>query len=176
MNILEYPFNLTKKIVKRGIEITIRPITPQDDELEVEFVNNLSEHSKYMRFMSTLKELSPDMVFYFTNINYNEDMAFVATVIDKDKERQIAVGRYHKLKDKSICEFAIVIGDNWKGTGLGRIIMEMLISDAKNKGHKKIEGEVLAINTEMIKFVQRLGFKIVPDPESAQQVYAVLEL
>ncbi len=172
----EYPFNLAKKIEKRGVEITIRPITPEDDEIEVEFVNNLSEHSKYMRFMSTLKELSPEMVFYFTNINYSEDMAFIATILDGGKERQIAVARYHKLKDSSICEFAVVIGDNWRGTGLGRILMEMLIADARDKGLEKMAGQVLAINSDMIKFVERLGFKIEPDPEGPGQVYAVLDL
>ena len=176
MNNKEYPFNLTKKIEKRGIEITIRPITPEDDEIEKEFVQNLSEHTKYMRFMSTLKELSPDMVFYFTNINYAEDMALVATVEDGGRERQIAVARYHKLKNSSTCEFAVVIGDNWRGTGLGRILMEMLIKDARDKGLKKIEGQVLAINNEMIAFVERLGFKIKLDPDGPQQVYAVLDL
>jgi hypothetical protein len=46
----------------RDTQITIRTITPQDESIEAQFVRDLSEDSRYLRFHSALKELSPELL------------------------------------------------------------------------------------------------------------------
>ena len=52
MAIHPYPRELVQRLeLHDGTDITIRPIRPEDAIIEREFVNNLSERSRYLRFM-----------------------------------------------------------------------------------------------------------------------------
>ena len=84
MAIHPYPSQLTTEWTQPdGLKVVIRPIKPEDAELEVEFVRKLSPETKYYRFMNTMRELPPAMVTRLTQIDYDREMAFVA-VIEED--------------------------------------------------------------------------------------------
>ena len=69
MSIHPYPAHLTQTWEQQdGRTITIRPIRPEDAEMEQEFVKNLSEESKYSRFMDTLRELTQAMLLSLIHI------------------------------------------------------------------------------------------------------------
>ncbi len=56
----------------------MRPIRPEDAELERAFVNGLSEQTRYFRFFYQLHELTPAMLARFTQVDYDREMALVA--------------------------------------------------------------------------------------------------
>jgi acetyltransferase len=56
------------------------------------------------------------------------------------------------------------------------MLMERLIDCAKKRGLKRLEGAVLRVNTNMIRFTEGLGFVTHDDPEEPEQVNTVLEL
>lgn len=160
MAIHPYPNDLVKRQqLADGTDIIIRPIRPEDAEIEQAFVRNLSKESRYMRFMQAVRELTPDMLVRLTQIDYDREIAFLALSRQAGKDTEIGVARYAINPDKSSCEFALVIGDDWQNRGLGGLMMELLISTARAKGLRTIEGEVLAHNTSMLKLMQRLGFE-----------------
>ncbi|HJV25288.1 MAG TPA: acetate--CoA ligase family protein, partial [Aromatoleum sp.] len=101
-----------------GTAVTIRPIKPEDAELEVEFVRKLSAETKYYRFMNTMRELPPAMVARLTQIDYDREMAFVATIDAEGKEVEVGVCRYAVNPDGESCEFAVVVADDWQHRGL----------------------------------------------------------
>ncbi|MDO9394748.1 MAG: GNAT family N-acetyltransferase, partial [Methylotenera sp.] len=78
--------------------------------------------------------------------------------------------------DGESCEFALVVADSMRGTGLGHKLMTSLMDIARTKGLKRIEGEVLKNNASMLKLMKRLGFTTVVNPEdsSIKNVYKVL--
>ncbi len=79
MAIHPYPHELISHWqLPNGTEITIRPIRPEEADIEKDFVHRLSERSKYFRFMQALQELTPEMIVRFTQIDYDREMAFVA--------------------------------------------------------------------------------------------------
>ena len=51
-----------------GREVLIRPIRPEDAQMEQDFVRGLSEQSKYLRFMYAARELTPSMLSRFTRL------------------------------------------------------------------------------------------------------------
>jgi GNAT superfamily N-acetyltransferase len=111
-----------------GRVITIRPIRPEDAEMEQDFVKSLSEESKYYRFMDTLRELTPAMLVRFTQIDYDREMALIATLPGKgDKVEQIGVARYVTNPDGETVEFALAVADDWQMHGVGRKLMTSLI-------------------------------------------------
>lgn len=178
MAIHPYPSHLvTKWTLPDGREICIRPIRPEDAELEADFVRKLSAQTRYFRFMNTLKELPTTTLARLTQIDYYREMAFVATqVVDDGEEEELGVARYAVNIDNESCEFAIVVLDNWQGSGLARKLMSVLIETAQDRGLKYMNGIFLSDNDRMLKFVQNLGFVLSNDPEDNSIKHGVLAL
>ena len=165
MAIHPYPTHLiTKWQLADGADIVIRPIRPEDAGIEQAFVRNLSPQSRYYRFMQSLRELTPEMLVRFTQIDYDRELALIAVTTSRDREIELAVGRYITNPDGESCEFALVVADEWQGRGVGTRLMQQLIEAARARGFRSMDGEVLLNNAPMIKFVAGLGFEIRPDP------------
>jgi acetyltransferase len=160
----------------QGPLVTLRPIRPEDAEMEKAFVRKLSPESRYFRFMDTLRELTPAMLVRFTQIDYDREMAFVATVAGDSGEEEIGVSRYVTNPDAESCEFAIVIADDWHRKGLGRRLMTQLIEVARARGLRSMIGHVLAENRSMLTLCQHLGFVISDSPEGPILKRATLAL
>jgi len=166
MAIYPYPTHLVSNWQRPdGTNVVIRPIRPEDAALEQEFVRNLSEESRYFRFMNSVQELSESMLVRFTQIDYNREMALIAVKFEHEKEIELGVTRYAINPDGESCEFALVVADSMRGTGLGLKLMIALMDAARSKGLKTIEGEVLNNNASMLKLMRRLGFTIEANPE-----------
>ncbi|MBT8441303.1 MAG: GNAT family N-acetyltransferase, partial [Gammaproteobacteria bacterium] len=166
MAIHPYPSALVREAaLSDGTTVTIRPIRPEDAIIEREFVNGLSEQSRYLRFMYALQEITPAMLSRFTQIDYDRELAFIAVDDSSGEERQVGVARYITLPDEATCEFAIVVGDDWQGRGLARLLMGDLIAAARDAGLKKMYGTTLKENRGMLELAGNLGFEIEPDPE-----------
>lgn len=177
MAIHPYPSHLISTwTVPDGTTVTIRPIKPEDAELEVEFVRGLSAETKYYRFMNTMRELPPAMVARLTQIDYDREMAFVATLMVEGVEKEIGVCRYAVNPDGESCEFAVVVADDWQHRGLARKLMAVLIETARSRGIQYMNGVFLANNERMLKFVQKLGFVLSNDPEDSSVKLGVLPL
>lgn len=160
-----YPQHLIKKAtLADGVVITIRPIRPEDAQIEAEFVRNLSEESRYYRFMDTLRELSPQMLSHFTHVDYVRHMALIAVIGTGGRETEIAVARYIVTDDGTDCEFAIVVADAWQRKGIGSQLMQALIETARARGLRRMFGEVLTSNHKMLELMNRLGFQLKLDP------------
>lgn len=172
-----YPRHLARKVtLADGTALTIRPIRPQDAQIEAEFVRNLSEESRYYRFMDTLRELSPQMLSHFTHVDYDRHMAFIAVTGEGTRETEIAVARYIVTDDGTGCEFAIVVADAWQRKGVGTLLMRTLIETASARGLRKMFGEVLTGNRKMLELMQRLGFQLTRDPGDPHLMRAEIRL
>jgi acetyltransferase len=177
MAIHPYPSHLTTQFqAPDGTTVRLRPIKPEDAEMEQEFVKGLSAEAKYYRFMNTLRELSQAQLIRLTQIDYDREMAFVALAEQEDGEKEIGVARYATNPDGESCEFAIVVADAWQGKGVARRLMGELIETARSSGLKYMNGDFLAENSRMIKFVGNLGFIITQHPDDPGLKRGVLSL
>jgi acetyltransferase len=147
-----------------GTSVVIRPIRPEDAEIEREFVSSLSPESRYMRFMSALKELTPAMLARFTQVDYDREMALVAVTLEGARERQVGVCRYVVNPDGASCEFALAVAEAWQRRGLGGHLMERLIEIARARGLKRMNAQIFSANTGMLHLVTTLGFTLADAP------------
>jgi len=151
-----------------GTRLTIRPIRPEDARIEQEFVRRLSPESRYFRFMQTVSELSPQMLVRFTQIDYDREMALIAVREDDDgEELQVAVARYTMDPDRKSCEFALTVADEWQGQGIGYHLMSELMEVGRQRGLRRIHGEVLGANHNMMGLMKRLNFDARTSPDDA---------
>jgi acetyltransferase len=163
-----YPAHLSTTIqLNDGTDIVIRPIRPEDAEMEQQFVRNLSPEAKYFRFMNALQELSQEMLVRFTQIDYYNEMALIAVKPGDPVEEQIGVVRYTTNLDQKTCEFALVVSDAWQGHGIGYQLMQKLMEIARDRGLERMEGQVLGNNTRMLTLMKSLNFSIERDPEDS---------
>jgi acetyltransferase len=177
MTIHPYPSELTHHCqLPNGIDITIRPIRPEDANMEKDFVHSLSERSKYLRFMQSLQELTPEMIIRFTQIDYDREMAFVAVTEYENMPTELGVGRYIMNPDGHSVEFALVVADSCQGLGIGAKIMTTLMKAAKFKGISFFEGEVLTVNKPMLSLVKKLGFIIEPIAGDSEVIRVIKDL
>lgn len=86
-------------------------------------------------------------------------MALAATTL-LGGETLIGVARYVLDKSNESAEFAIVVADAWQGRGIGKRLLAKLIEVARQRGVKRLYGEVLGTNRPMLEFVRKLGFKL----------------
>ena len=177
MAIHPYPHELIQyHQLNNGVNITIRPIRPEDAILEKDFHNRLSERTKYFRFMQALQELTPEMIVRFTQIDYDREMAFVAVTDDANMPSELGVGRCLMNPDGNSVEFALVVADDCHCLGIGSKIMTTLMQTAKAKGISFFEGEVLVVNKAMLSLVTKLGFSIETIADDNEVVRVVKDL
>jgi acetyltransferase len=155
-----YPDDLISSFEVENHNITLRPIRPEDAELEQAFIHGLSEQSKYYRFMENIKELSSAMLIKFTQIDYDREMAMVAALTEPENEKIIGIARYIINPDGETAEFAIVIADAWHKKGIGSRLLKSLMTIAKDKNIKSFEGVVLSNNTGMLELAKHHEFSI----------------
>ncbi|MEW8629746.1 MAG: bifunctional acetate--CoA ligase family protein/GNAT family N-acetyltransferase [Candidatus Thiodiazotropha sp.] len=168
-----YPVNLVNRTqLPNGTNIVIRPIRPEDADLEQNFTRQLSDEAKYFRFMSSIQELTPEMLTRFTQIDYHNEMALIAVTEEGDHEIELGVARYVTNPDRKSCEFALVVSDQWQRQGIGHKLMHQLMEVARDRGLEKMEGEVLSNNFKMLDLMKSLYFHITtsPDDNSIKQV------
>jgi acetyltransferase len=159
-----------------GHSITVRPIRPEDIDLETDFARKLSKETRYNRFLGGGVRLTPEMLEKFTRIDFSRDMALIATTTIEGAETAIGVTRYARLADDVTCEFAITVADAWQGRGIGRQLLAMLVDAARGHGMRRIIGDVLATNTPILRLAHSQGFRIERHPEGAELRRVVLEL
>jgi len=165
--IMPYP---SKYIVpyrlRDGMQVIFRPIRPEDEPLEAEFIENLSEETKRFRFFYVIKEITHDMLVRFCNIDYDREMGIVAGYMDSGGRRRIVgVGRLIMDPFRRRGEFAVVVADDFQGKGLGTKLIDMLIQVAMDKGLESIYGLVTPENIRMIELCRKLGFELRHTPE-----------
>ena len=159
--ISSYPWQYESKLqTVEGHGFFIRPIRPSDADLLINHFNSLSPRSVYMRFFSPMKKLSKDMLIKLTQIDYDREIALVA-IMGTDKDRKIVgVCRIIDYTDGNQAEFAMAITDGLQGKGIGAALLRQCLKAAWDKGLKRVNGLVLAENTQMLKLAKKLGFSI----------------
>jgi acetyltransferase len=177
MAIHPYPTELEQEWqLPSGMDVTIRPIKPEDASMEQQFVRDLSEQSRFFRFMRVMQELTPEMSARFTQIDYDREMAFVAITDGPTGDIELGVSRYVTNPDQTSAEFALVVADRYQGKGVGTKLMQSLMTTAKNRGIQILEGEVLTQNRPMRSLVNKLGFIEEPVPDDSDLVHVYKHL
>lgn len=166
MAIHPYPSHLTRQAyLSDGTPLTIRPIQPEDADIEQEFVRNLSDEARYFRFMRAINELSREMLVRFTQIDYSREMAMIAVIKKPIGWKQVGVARYAVNPDGNSCEFALTVSDEHRGQGIGSQLMDSMMEAARGHGVRVVEGEVMSNNHRMLSLMRELGFSVSPSPE-----------
>lgn len=144
--------------LKDGTEVTLRPIRPEDEPMELAFIRGLSTETSRFRFFQIIKDLPHESLVRFCNIDYDREMAFIAERREGDRHVEIGVSRLILEPNKKHGEFAVVVADKYQGKGLGIKLVDMLIDVAREKSVETIYGIIMSENVKMVSLCEKLGF------------------
>jgi len=151
---------------KDGTKITFRPIRPEDEPLMAKFHETLSERTVYNRYLQAMnlsQRIGHERLSRLCFIDYDREMALLAVRRDSNGEPEImGVARLSKIHGTNRAEFAVLVSDKFQHQGLGRELLRRLIEIARDEKVGTMFGHVLEENKEMIRLVERFGFRLIP--------------
>jgi len=165
--------------MKNGKALTIRPIRPEDEPLMVGFHQKLSERTVYLRYFQPLKlsqRTAHERLRRICFTDYDREMVLVGEYGGETGAPEIiAVGRLSKLHARDEAELAVLVDDRFQHLGIGTELYRRLIHIAHEEKVKWLQCTVLTENREMQAICQKLGFRLIADPEEGT-VRAELEI
>lgn len=145
--------------LESGERVCLRLIRPSDKAAMQRAFAELSAASRYKRFFGAKQGLTEADLRYFTETDAWDHFALGAVVINEDgsEGEGLGVARYIRLTNDPECaEVAITVIDRMQGKGIGRALLERLVSAAIERGIARFRFECLAHNLEMQNLVKKV--------------------
>jgi acetyltransferase len=149
--------NERHQTTRGGERVLIRPVRPEDRALYPGFLADVSAEDLRLRFFARIAELTADEIEWLGRLNHPHETAFIA--LGEDSGLMLGLVRLKDELDEQTAEFAILVRSQLKGHGLGWLLMQRVIDYAKEKGLRRVYGDVLAENTAMLQMCAELGFR-----------------
>jgi acetyltransferase len=166
--IAPYPKELeTAETLRDGTVLRLRPLRPEDEPLLHDLAAHMSHEDLRLRFFTPVQGLTHAVAARLSQLDYDRELALLA------QRDGMALGVVHFFSDpdKLRAEYAIAVRSDWKGRGVGFLLMTRLIHIARQRGIGELVGEVLRENEPMLRMCRELGFSLVPqsaDPAVVQ--------
>ena len=174
---VHYPTQLIDRwSLRDGRRVTVRPVLPQDAELEQGLVRRLSMQARYNRYFVPIRELSQQVLDRLAHVDHRHHVALVAETFTDGVAQAVAEAQYVVDETSRECEFAVVVADAWQRHGIATRLVESLIEHARDAGLRRMVGDVLATNDAMISMMRKLGFRLHPQPGDARVLQVRLDL
>ena len=157
-----------------GRQVVLRPVRPEDEKMEKEAYERLSDESRRLRYFSSSGKATHEMLTRFCNIDYDREMVIIAEFNENGKRRSVGNAWLFVQADGENAEFVVQVAEDFRGTGLGFKLIDVLIGIGREKALKTIYGIALRDNAPMINLAKRLGFDV--RKYEADEVKLVLDL
>ncbi|MEE9910160.1 MAG: GNAT family N-acetyltransferase [Deltaproteobacteria bacterium] len=151
-----YPALLeTRKTLKDGLEIKIRPIKPSDEDMMRRLFYNFSDESKYFRYFASKPVMPHKEMQKYASVDYQEVLSIVAVAEKGRNERIIAEARYAYDQHADAYEIAFIVDEEFQGKGVATFLFNYLIKIARDRGIQSFIAYVLPRNEAMLKVFER---------------------
>jgi acetyltransferase len=161
--------------LRDGSSVVIRPIRPEDEPLVVELMQTSSEETLMLRFFRKTPDIPREQLVRYCHIDYDRELAFVALAREGNRERIIGDVRLSRQPDLENAEMAVVVGDQWQGQGVGKMLCLHCLKIAREMGIRKMWMEILQVNGKMLQRADKLGFQRVSSDEYSVKVVLTMQ-
>lgn len=151
---LQVQDHLGRTVILRSAEIS-------DAEALVKYMKITSAETPFLireadEFHMTMEQ---EETFIRSCIDSAKDLMLIATINGEHAGNcsLMSVGTYKRYRHR--CEIAIALYQKYCGTGIGTIMLETVLSVAKELGYEQAELEVIEGNKRAVKLYQKLGFR-----------------
>jgi acetyltransferase len=170
-----YPSELISHHTAKGQTFLLRPIRPEDADAHAGMLGRFTVEDLRHRFFSTIRSMPTEQINRLTDIDYAREMAIIA-VREATGETAGTARLVRNDTDGTQAEFAVAVEPAAKGLRLGTALMRTVLDWGRAQGVVDVSGQILADNTPMLAFAERLGFTIAHIPGEADVVEARMTL
>lgn len=164
-----YPKELeSEETMPDGTVISLKPVRPEDEPALQEIVSHMAPEDLRLRFFTPMKGLSHALAARLSQLDYDREMAILARRAEDGLV--LGVARFAADPDNRQAEYAIALRSDWKGHGVGHLLMSRLIDIARRRGIGEIVGDVLHENEAMLRLARVLGFTLATHPDDPELV------
>ncbi len=159
--IAPYPQDLASvERLRDGTEVSLRPLRPEDEPMLHDLAAHMNPQDLRLRFFTPVRGLTHTVAARLSQLDYDRELALLAEHDGK------ALGVVHIFADpdKLRAEYFIALRSDWKGRGLGYLLMTRIIDIARQRGIGELVGEVLRENEPMLQMCRELGFAVAAEP------------
>jgi len=160
----------------QGECVTLQPIGPCDAGALQAYVRGLSPESRYNRFFGAMSELPPTELDRVIHFDRRCELALLAKTRVDGKRVVIAEARYVLAPGRLESEFALSVADDWRGRGLGTLLIIDIECRARRDGVHRLCGDVLRSNGPMKALARKTGFAMADVPREARLIRVVKDL
>ena len=167
--------------MKDGSEVTIRPISAEDEMLMRGFHESLSDKTVYLRYLSPMllsARTTHVRLARMTHNDYDREIALVAEGENEAGEKAIfGVARLSKLRGTDEeARFTMLISDAYQGQGLGKEFLTRIIQIGRDEKIKRIIALMSAKNEAMKHLCRKVGFSSFETDAQNGMIKAQIEL
>jgi len=145
-----------------GREVLLRPARAEDRARHEEFHARVEPHDLRLRFFGAVRELPQSVLERLVQMDHHRAMAFVAIgQTASGMLETLAVAQMHAEPNNEAAELGLLVRSDLKGRGLGTVLLEKLIRYCRSSGIHRLNADVLADNTRMLRLARRHGFRFV---------------
>lgn len=176
--ILPYPRQYEKELSDReGKPYRLRPIRPEDELAVRRFHEGLTADTVsavYGRPVLYEERVTHQRLSRVCFNDYRLELALVIESLDEVNKGDIAgVARLSRVRHTpSEARFRFLMADGYQGKGLGRALMENLITAAKAEGVKNLSGLISQTNYKVQPLLESLGFQVTEE-EGTRRLYTL---
>lgn len=144
-----------------GKELLIRYLNKGDTQILLDYINTLSKEQTFIRFQGEQLTLEEEQKFVDKNIKGIEEKTAVQLLAFSEDKLIGVSGVYMSEKiEKHIGVFGISLSSEFRSEGIGTIVMEKVLEEAKNlKGLKIITLTMFGFNDIAKKLYEKMGFR-----------------
>jgi len=146
----------SRALLADGDVVLVRTLHPADTAEVLALHTRLTDRDSYFRFFgprpSTLDKLAKQMA-----AGPGPDHVALGCYL---RGELVGVANYEVLKDTRDAEVALVVDGSLRTQGVATLLLEHLVSHARESGLKRLVAEVLAENSKVIRVFTDLGLRL----------------
>jgi len=144
------------------MEIKYRSVQTNDAEALIEHIRSVGRETDFLSFDGDTFNISIEREQRFITRFLSSGYDYMIVALDGEKIVGNAAFEGERTKRYSHrCNLSISVLREYWGIGIGSVLMEMLIAEAKFRGFEIISLEVRADNDRAIELYRRFGFEII---------------
>ncbi len=152
-------------LLKDGSTALLRPLTPEDRDLLLDFLRRLSPETLRLRFFSPL---SPERAAELLLRQRPGEERVSLLVLAGEPLQMVATGEYVRAEGQEEAEVAFLVDEAYQGKGLGTLLLERLALIGAKRGIRRFRAFVLAENERMLSVFGESGFEVRAEREGGE--------
>jgi acetate---CoA ligase (ADP-forming) len=141
-------------ILADGSTLRMRAPGPEDYDDVKAFYDGLSPESRYMRFHGAVRTDVPSR--YMVEASGVDRVALIC----RHNDHVVAVASYDRLLEPGVAEIAFAVAEDFRRRWTATRLLEQLAAIAAERGIRRFDAEVLAVNQAALGVFKEAGFKV----------------